>query len=66
MDSTVMEEGQTPRAPSLSTTVVAAVESVSCPPGAVATLVFAQVTTPAQTPVLPGKNSALVSGTSRL
>ena len=66
MDSTVMEEGQTPRAPSLSTTVVAAVESVSCPPGAVATPVFAQFTTPAQTPVLPGKNSALVSGTSRL
>ena len=63
-----MEEGQTPRAPSLSTTVVAAVESVSCPPGAAAaaTPVLAQVTTPAQTPVLPGKNSALVSGTSRL
>eukprot|EP00731_Ephydatia_muelleri_P000226 Em0001g226a len=62
-DSTVMEEGQTPRAPSLSTTVVAAVESVSCPPGAAAaaTPVLAQVTTPAQTPVLPGKNSALVS-----
>eukprot|EP00731_Ephydatia_muelleri_P000180 Em0001g180a len=54
-------EGQTPCAPSLSTTVVAAVESVSCPPGAAATPVLAQVTTPAQTPVLPGKNSALVS-----
>ena len=62
-----MEEGQTPRAPSLPITVVAAVESVSCPPGAAAaTPVLAQVTTPAQTPVLPGKNSALVSGTSRL
>ena len=61
-DSTVMEEGKTPRAPSVSAAVTAA-ESILCPTGAVAP-VLTQVTTPAQTPVLSGKNSALVSGKS--
>lgn len=61
-DSTVMEEGQTPRATSVSSAVTAAESTCST------TVVTAQpqaVQAPAataQTPALAGKNSALVSG----